>query len=208
MNQVESLERRIGAPTNPTDIEDVREELNLKFERLKSRNNKSNSDDKEEEHAMFAGGNKSRSKCNHCGKFGHKSADCFSKGKSEKAEGQAGGGGNNQTNGANGKFKGDCFYCKLTGHRAADCRKKKRDLAAGQPDQGNAAVGSTGVAAGGKSKVSFAEEIALMAYEDDSETEDTPDRFYVTCGVCNQDKEDTMLILGQHWCADCREDRR
>ncbi len=38
MNQVESLERRIGVPTNPTDIEDVREELNLKFERLKSRN--------------------------------------------------------------------------------------------------------------------------------------------------------------------------
>jgi hypothetical protein len=120
----------------------------------------------------------------------------FSKGKSEKAEGQAGGRGNNQTNGANGKFEGACFYCKQTGHRAGDCRKKKRDLAAGQPNQGNAAVGSTGVAAGGKSKVSFSEEIALMAYEDDSETEETPDRFYVTCGVCNQDKEDTILIFG------------
>jgi hypothetical protein len=47
-----------------------------------------------------------------------------------------------------------------------------------------------------------------MAYEDDSETGDTPDRSYVTCGVCNQDKEDTMLILGQHRCADCGEDRR
>jgi hypothetical protein len=200
MNQVKSLERRIGAPTNPTDIEDVREELNLKFERLKSRN-KSNSDDEEEEHAMFADGNKSRSKCNHCGKFGHKSADCFSKGKSEKAEGQSGGGGNGQPTAVKAKFTGDCFNCKLAGHRAADCRKKKRDLAAGQPDQGIVTVGGT-------PKVSFPELIALMAYEDDSETKDTPDRFYVKCGVCSQDKEDTMLILGQHRCADCREDRR
>jgi hypothetical protein len=154
MNQVESLKRRIGAPTKPTDIEGGREELNLKFERLKSRN-KSNSDDEEEEHAMFAGGNKSRSKCNHCGNFGHKSADCFSKGKSDKVEGQSGGGGNSQLTAAKAKFTGNCFYCKLAGHRAADCRKKKRDLAAGQPgqaDQGNVAVG------GGKPKVSFSEE--------------------------------------------------
>jgi hypothetical protein len=200
MNQFESLERRIGAPANPTDIKDVREELNLKFERLKSRN-KSNSNDEEEEHAMFAGGNKSRSKCNHCGKFGHKSADCFSKGKSEKAEEQSGGGGNGQPTAVKAKFTGKFFYRKLAGHRAADCQKKKRDLAAGQPNQGN-------VAAGGKPKVSFPEEIDLMAYEDDSETEDTPDRFYVTCGVCSQDKEDTMLILGQHRCADCREDQQ
>ena len=40
MNQVESLERRIGSPTDPIDIEDVREELNLKFERLKTRSGK------------------------------------------------------------------------------------------------------------------------------------------------------------------------
>jgi hypothetical protein len=119
MNQVQNLERRIGSVTNPLDIEDVREELNLKFERLKTRG-KNNSNEDDDEHALFAGGNKSRSKCNHCGKFGHKSVDCYSKGKSEKT--------NQGSNNGPGKFKGDCFYCKKPGHRAADCRKKKKDL--------------------------------------------------------------------------------
>jgi hypothetical protein len=132
MNQVENLERRIGSETDPLDIEDVREELNLKFERLKTRG-KNNSDDDDDEHALFAGGNKSRSKCNHCGKFGHKSADCYSKGKNEKTD-------QGSKNGA-GKFKGDCFYCKKPGHRAADCRKKKKDLEPG--DQAATATTAT-----------------------------------------------------------------
>jgi hypothetical protein len=61
MNQVESLKRRIGSVTDPLDIEDVREELNLKFERLKTRG-KNNSNDNYDEHPLFAGGNQSRSK--------------------------------------------------------------------------------------------------------------------------------------------------
>jgi hypothetical protein len=40
----------------------------------------------------------------------------------------------------------------------------------------------------------------MMAYEDDSD-EETSDHFYVTCVVCNHEKENTMLILGQHRCA-------
>jgi hypothetical protein len=58
MNQVQNLERRIRSVTDLLDIEDVREELNLKFERLKTRG-KNNSDDDDDEHALFAGGNKS-----------------------------------------------------------------------------------------------------------------------------------------------------
>jgi hypothetical protein len=58
MNQVENLEKKIGSVTDPLDIEDVREELNLKFERLKTRG-KNNSDEDDDEHALFAGGDKS-----------------------------------------------------------------------------------------------------------------------------------------------------
>ncbi len=131
MNQVQNLERRIGSVTNPLDIEDVWEELNLKFERLKTRG-KNNSNEDDDEHALFAGGNKSRSKCNHCGKFGHKSADCYPKGKGNNFDqGQGAGGGGE-------KFKGDCFYCKKPGHQAsADCRKKKKDVGS---DQAAAAI--------------------------------------------------------------------
>ena len=40
----------------------------------------------------------------YCGKFGHKSADCFSKGKSEKSKKGQNGGVEQKA-----KFNGDCF---------------------------------------------------------------------------------------------------
>jgi hypothetical protein len=111
MMDISKLKDRIGSKDNPLDIEDMREALSLTFERM---NDGANNDSDEEETALAAGQFKGR--CNACGKYGHKSADCRSKGKS--------GQGNSSTSGG---FKGDCNYCKKTGHKEVDCYKKKRD---------------------------------------------------------------------------------
>jgi hypothetical protein len=51
--------------------------------------------------------------CNHCGKQGHKAADCFSK--------EAG------DSGGKGKRSGKCFNCGKLGHFAHECPKKNEE---------------------------------------------------------------------------------
>jgi hypothetical protein len=121
-NVVQLLEKRIGAENDPLQIEELREDLNLKFERIKGKEIK-----REDEYVMVGYGGR---KCFQCGKIGHMVRNCNSKG----------GGGNkakrqfqkapNQT-GNFQRFTGTCFYCKKPGHRVADCLKKKEK--AGQP---------------------------------------------------------------------------
>jgi histone deacetylase 1/2 len=118
---VEIMEKRIGSDSDPIDIEDIREDLSLKFERIQRKHGHQDSDSDEEEHAMFAGG-QFKGRCNACGKYGHKSAECRSKSndgfKKPNNEWKAGG---------TKTFQGKCFYCQKIGHRANDCRKKKSD---------------------------------------------------------------------------------
>lgn len=76
-NVVAKLEDRLGAENNPLTIEDLRDELNLKYERMGFRNGKGGrhyGDDRDET-ALFAGGFKG--KCNSCGELGHKARDCM-----------------------------------------------------------------------------------------------------------------------------------
>jgi hypothetical protein len=125
--QVEAMEDKIAADTNPLTIEEMREILVLRFERL---NDKQDSDDDNAnaDHALIASG-QFKGRCRACGKYGHKSVDCRSRGSGQNA-GRFQGGGRSQggfQGRGNSGFSGACHYCKKIGHRDADCRKKKME---------------------------------------------------------------------------------
>jgi hypothetical protein len=80
--QILKMEDKIGDESNTLTIEDLRDELNLCFERLNTKDDSDNEED-EEEKALFGGG-QFKGCCNNCGKYGHKSADCRSGGKGQK----------------------------------------------------------------------------------------------------------------------------
>ena len=75
--EIHTLRKRLDDLDNPLTIEEVREELNLKFEMM-NRRFRGNPGGENEETALFAGGFKG--KCNACGKFGHRARECRSKG--------------------------------------------------------------------------------------------------------------------------------
>ena len=112
---VAPLEKRLSAQFNPLTIEELREELNLKYLRLYG--SKEESLTGESETALFAGGFKG--KCNECGKLGHKARDCKDK------DGKKNNNNNSRRNGT--RFNGNCNYCKKKGHMEKNCFKKKKD---------------------------------------------------------------------------------
>ena len=102
-------------------ILDVREELAVKYEKLKKYKLKEDSyEENEEETALIAGG-KLKGRCHNCGKFGHKASECRNKVNSEKKK---------------GKFQGKCFHCGKVGHKKENCW-----LLHGKPkDQANSVI--------------------------------------------------------------------
>jgi hypothetical protein len=150
--QVTLLERDIGSTSNPLTIEEIRNELSLRYERLK----KSSASTTDSDKALFAGG-KFKGNCHYCGKQGHKREDCWENpqnkgngrgrgGRGNKGgrggRGQGRGGGNDSTKSSNQssdntsssnnnnrnhskRFNGTCNYCNKYGHRAEDCWSKK-----------------------------------------------------------------------------------
>jgi len=73
--QQSKMEDRLGSTSNPLTIEDLRNELNLKFMRMQKSEKDENGD--EADKALSTMGKKSKTKCRHCGKFGHKSTSCW-----------------------------------------------------------------------------------------------------------------------------------
>jgi len=119
--QQSKMEDRLGSTSNPLTIQDLRDELNLKFMRMKKSEQDQNGE--EADKALSTMGKKSKTKCRHCGKFGHKSTSCWDVvGKPENKETTDRTGTKTGT-----KFNGNCFYCKKPGHRQVDCRIKKKE---------------------------------------------------------------------------------
>ena len=103
--QVALLETRVGSTSEPLTIDEVREKLDLQYERLNNKRGEGN-EEIDSEQALLTG--QFKGKCRNCGKVGHKAANCFLK-----------------------KGKQDdksvvCFYCKKPGHMKSDCFKLKR----------------------------------------------------------------------------------
>jgi gag-polypeptide of LTR copia-type len=115
------------------NIEEVRTELNLRYERLKV--------DKTApvDHAYYMG-TRFQGKCNWCGKIGHKSNECRIRlsGKPKLEENEHGSNNNFRNNNNNNNINGNnndfnkgksltCIYCHKKGHDISECRKKKRE---------------------------------------------------------------------------------
>ena len=141
-HQVEVLEKRIGSKVEPLTLQDIREELDLRFLRIKDEaKGGKHQDMDDEEYAMYAGG-RARDKCNHCGKFGHKSADCYSKGKGKHNSVLDGNKHHDKNHDRKGKkpMLGKCYNCGVVGHPAFLCHKKKKGKKGDATDMANAAT--------------------------------------------------------------------
>ena len=106
-NTVETLERRLDDTLDPLSIEIIREELSLKYEKIKRALGLDDDDASEkEETALLSGGfQKFKERCYGCGKFGHKSQLCPDKDKDGNAARK------------NSVPPGTvCNYCKKEGH--------------------------------------------------------------------------------------------
>ena len=123
--EIHTLRKRLDDLNNPLTIEEVREELNLKF-KMMNKQSCGNPGGENEETALFVGGFKG--KCNACGKFGHRSRECRSKGTNSSLQASVKQM-KSQTNNSSADQKDknvECFYCKRKGHRIAECLKLKR----------------------------------------------------------------------------------
>ena len=69
--QLAMMEKRINGTLNPLTVDEIRDDLNLRFERL---NMKSSEDENVQYVALFGG--QFKGKCRNCGMIGHKAQNC------------------------------------------------------------------------------------------------------------------------------------
>jgi hypothetical protein len=106
---------------DPLRIDIIRDELSLKYENIKFTLGIDKDSSKKDETAFVLGYAKFKGRCYGCGKYGHKSGDCKSKG-------------DKKDYGNSGKPTGTrCNYCKKDGHWKRECpvlaaKKKGNDV--------------------------------------------------------------------------------
>jgi 3'-phosphoadenosine 5'-phosphosulfate sulfotransferase (PAPS reductase)/FAD synthetase len=76
-SQMVLLEKRIHNKENPTEVNKLCEEMNLRFERLSMQSESSNESRSNEEQFLITA--QFKGKCRNCGVFGHKSVHCKAK---------------------------------------------------------------------------------------------------------------------------------
>jgi hypothetical protein len=120
--QLAMMEKRVTDKSNPLIIDKIRDDLNLRFERLNEKQNEESENDNNQELAFFGG--QFKGKCRNCGAIGHKAKDC--KSKMGQNGGQSSGNHNSfQKYSNNGAY---CTYCRLPGHIKSNCYKLKNKL--------------------------------------------------------------------------------
>lgn len=106
---LDGMESRLMLPDsdpNKLTIENIRDKLNNRFERIAK-----NTEAKEEEKAFAAFSKQYKGRCGKCGDYGHKSSDC-----SENRKGDS----------SHSSFNGTCYYCGEKGHIKANCEVKRK----------------------------------------------------------------------------------
>jgi hypothetical protein len=72
--QLAWIERRVGDADKPLTVEEVRGELNLRFERVNMKTSRNEECEVLEEQTLFSG--QFKGKCRNCGQVGHKAFQC------------------------------------------------------------------------------------------------------------------------------------
>jgi gag-polypeptide of LTR copia-type len=125
--QMTLMEKCIGNKENPLSTDELKEDLNLRYERFSSKSESTRNDDYGEEKALFV--TQFRGKCQSCRKLGHKLAQCKSKMVQEDKE-------------------INCNYCKKSGHLKSQCfkllRKNQNQAEGNQDGTRNGIAGSAG----------------------------------------------------------------
>jgi hypothetical protein len=117
--QLAMMEKRVTDKSNPLTIDEIRDNLNLRFERLNEKQNEESEHDSNQEVAFFGG--QLKGKCRYCGAIGHKAKDC--KLKTNQNGGQNSVNHNNfQKYASNGAYS---TFCCRPGHIKGNCYKLK-----------------------------------------------------------------------------------
>jgi len=123
--QLAMMEKRIADGSNPLTIDEIRDDLNLRYERLTEKHNNESENNYNQDVAFFSG--QFKGKCRNCGLIGHKAKDCKNK---NQNGGQNGGNyGNNHNNlHRNSHNNPYCTYCRRPGLQKSNCFKLKNKM--------------------------------------------------------------------------------